>query len=265
MQIGAITQYIDVAQVALYAFWVFFAILIFYIRMEDRREGYPLEADIGGAYDKDPWLFVPSPKKFLLPHGHGEVSVPNAARDSTDRPIPGEKIASFPGAPYRPTSENPMLDSIGPGSWAERADRPDITHEGEPKIVPMRVAKDFRIAEGETDPVGMRMVGCDLVVAGTVVDAWIDRSEHMLRYLEVETEVGEAPRKVLVPMNFCVMRKTGDGERIFFVNAIRGEHFAHVPDTRKKTQVTLLEEDKITAYFGSGLLYATPDRQEPLA
>jgi photosynthetic reaction center H subunit len=29
--------------------------------------------------------------------------------------------------------------------------------------------------------------------------------------------------------------------------------------------VTFLEEDKITAYFGSGLLYAEPSRQEPLA
>ena len=120
------------------------------------------------------------------------------------------------------------------------------------------------IAEGETNPVGMRVVGCDLVVAGKVVDAWIDRSEHMLRYLEVETEVGDAPRKVLVPMNFCVMRNTRDREKIFYVNAIRGEHFAHVPDTKKKTQVTFLEEDKITAYFGSGLLYATPDRQESI-
>ena len=115
METGAITQYIDVAQVLLYAFWVFFAILIWYIRQEDRREGYPLEADVSGSYDKDPWLFVPTPKTFLLPHGGGEVSVPNAARDNTDRPVPGEKIAGFPGAPYMPTAANPMLDSIGPG------------------------------------------------------------------------------------------------------------------------------------------------------
>jgi len=29
-------------------------------------------------------------------------------------------------------------------------------------------------------------------------------------------------------------------------------------------QVTLLEEEKIMAYFGAGSLYATPLRQEPL-
>ena len=46
MEIGAITSNIDVAQVVLYVFWIFFAGLIFYLRQEDRREGYPLEADV---------------------------------------------------------------------------------------------------------------------------------------------------------------------------------------------------------------------------
>ncbi|GGB33730.1 reaction center protein H chain [Roseibium aquae] len=265
MEIGAITGYIDVAQVTLYVFWVFFALLLFYIRQEDRREGYPLEADQTGAYNKDPWLFMPSPKTFLLPHGQGEVSFPNNKRDSEDRPIPGEKIANFSGAPYRPTAENPMLSSIGPGSWAERADHPDMTFENHVKIVPMRIDSDWSIAEGDTDPRGMRVVGCDLVVAGTVKDAWVDRSEQMMRYLEIETEVGDAPRRVLVPMNFVVMKTTRERERIFYVHAITGEQFALVPATASDSQITLLEEDKITAYFGSGLLYATPSRQEPLA
>ena len=40
MQTGAITGYIDVAQLVLYAFWFFFAGLIWYLRREDKREGY---------------------------------------------------------------------------------------------------------------------------------------------------------------------------------------------------------------------------------
>ena len=36
------------------------------------------------------------------------------------------------------------------------------------------------------------------------------------------------------------------------------------PATRNTDKVTLLEEDKITAYYGGGTLYATPDRVEPL-
>jgi BCD family chlorophyll transporter-like MFS transporter len=154
METGAITGYIDVAQVTLYAFWVFFALLLFYIRQEDRREGYPLEADQSGAFNRDDWLFLPPAKTFLLPHGHGEVSVPNDKRDNADRPVPGAKIANFSGAPYLPTGDNPMLDSIGPGSWAERSDTPDLSHDGKAKIVPLRVASDFGVAEGEINPVG---------------------------------------------------------------------------------------------------------------
>ena len=33
---------------------------------------------------------------------------------------------------------------------------------------------------------------------------------------------------------------------------------------RSPEEITLLEEEKIMAYFGAGTLYATPDRQEPL-
>ena len=43
MPTGAITGYVDVAQLVLYAFFLFFAGLVFYLRREDRREGYPLE------------------------------------------------------------------------------------------------------------------------------------------------------------------------------------------------------------------------------
>jgi photosynthetic reaction center H subunit len=48
------------------------------------------------------------------------------------------------------------------------------------------------------------------------------------------------------------------------VHAILAEQFANVPKTRNPDQVTLLEEEKIMAYYGGGLLYATPDRMEPL-
>ncbi len=159
METGAITSYIDVAQVTLYAFWVFFALLLFYLRQEDRREGYPLEADQSGAFNKDDWLFLPPAKTFLLPHGHGEVSVPNAARDNAERPLAAYKIANFSGAPYVPNGDNPMLDSIGPGSWAMRADTPDMAHDGKAKIVPLRVANDFKVTKEDIDPVGSGVHG----------------------------------------------------------------------------------------------------------
>ncbi|NBQ12772.1 MAG: photosynthetic reaction center subunit H, partial [Gammaproteobacteria bacterium] len=44
---GDITGYVDVAQVVLYVFWLFFFVLIFWLHREGKREGYPLESDMG--------------------------------------------------------------------------------------------------------------------------------------------------------------------------------------------------------------------------
>ena len=41
METGAITEYVDVAQLVLYAFWLFFFGLIVYLRREDRRGRTP--------------------------------------------------------------------------------------------------------------------------------------------------------------------------------------------------------------------------------
>jgi len=37
-----------------------------------------------------------------------------------------------------------------------------------------------------------------------------------------------------------------------------------VPGLAQADQVTLLEEEKVMAYYGAGTLYATADRAEPL-
>ena len=47
METGAITQYVDVAQLVLYAFWAFFFGLIYYLQRESHREGYPMDSDRG--------------------------------------------------------------------------------------------------------------------------------------------------------------------------------------------------------------------------
>jgi photosynthetic reaction center H subunit len=39
------TEYLDLTTLVLYAFWIFFAALIYYLRREDKREGYPLVSD----------------------------------------------------------------------------------------------------------------------------------------------------------------------------------------------------------------------------
>lgn len=64
-------EYLDGAQIALYAFWIFFAGLIVYIRREDKREGYPLESPQG---PREGWPKVPPKKTYIhRPHDGSET------------------------------------------------------------------------------------------------------------------------------------------------------------------------------------------------
>ena len=128
--------YMDLAQVTLYVFWIFFAGLIFYLRREDKREGYPLESTgiNGGVAHGFPRM--PDPKTYLLRDGHVAM-LPNHKNDRPDVAL--APIAVWQGAPAEPTG-NPMLDGVGPGSYANREDVPELTMENIPCIVPLRVA-----------------------------------------------------------------------------------------------------------------------------
>lgn len=248
---GAITGNIDVAQVVLYAFFIFFAGLIFYLRREDRREGYPLEDDATGKIGDRGFLLIPEPKTFLRAHGE-PVLAPNFVHDT--RELNAAKVAPWPGAPLEPTGD-PLLAGVGPGSYAERADVPEKTHDGRDLIVPLRVATNFFVPSEDGDPIGLPVVGADGVAAGVVKDLWVDRGESMLRFYEVDVD----GKSVLLPVGFA---NAGRGK--IHVEAILGKQFSRAPAIRNPDSVTLLEEEKIMAFFGAGTLYATPARAEPL-
>jgi photosynthetic reaction center H subunit len=255
MQTGAITGYIDVAQIALYAFWVFFAGLIYYLLQENKREGYPLESERSGHVRVQGWPPIPSPKTYLLRDGSTRT-VPNEIK--SPQKLAAEPIGNWLGAPLQPTG-NPMLDGVGPGAYADRPDVADTTAEGDIKLGPLRGALDFDVASGDPDPRGLSVMGADGEQGGTIVDVWVDRSEMLFRYLELEVAAEGGLRRVLLPINFTRI----NASRVR-VQSILGSQFAQVPGTKHPDQVTLLEEEKIMAYYGGGTLYATPSRQEPL-
>jgi photosynthetic reaction center H subunit len=263
MQTGSLTSYIDVAQITLYAFWIFFAGLIFYLRTEDKREGYPLESERSSRVLVQGFPPIPSPKTFLLPHG-GTVSAPSGTADT--REVRAEPIAAWLGAPLEPVGR-PMLDGVGPAAYAARADVPELTVEGEPSIVPMRVATDTSVAAEDVSPIGMEVVGADRQVAGIVRDIWIDRVEPQIRYLEVElpaqaqAQPAAAPRRVLLPITLARISARSKQVR---VKSILARQFADVPALKNPDQVTKLEEDRIAAYYAGGNLYATPARLGPV-
>ena len=64
---AALTAHLDVAQLVLYAFWIFFAGLIYDLVRENHREGYPMET-VNGRGTITGWP-VPKPKTYLLQHG----------------------------------------------------------------------------------------------------------------------------------------------------------------------------------------------------
>ena len=255
---GDITGYIDVPQIALYVFWGFFAGLVFWLRKEDRREGYPLESDPTGKVKDRGFLLMPKAKTYRLRDG-GTLTTPTFKRD--ERPVAARRVGNWPGAPMVPTG-NPLVDGVGPAAWAERSDKPDQTWDGKTKIVPTRADAHYTVASGDPDPRGMSVFGADNKVAGRVIDLWVDRAEHVIRYLEVDAGLATGP--LLVPMNLAKVQGTSTTGRSIKVKSILASQFANVPRTKAPDQVTFLEEDRICAYFAGGHLYATPERTEPL-
>lgn len=253
---AAITGYIDVAQLTLYAFWLFFAGLIYYLHREDKREGYPLEHERNiGTVVVQGFPEVPPPKAFLSSH-EGIVYNPRYANDRRDVAL--QPSAFFPGAPYEPTG-NPMIDGVGPASYADRQDKPELGLHGEPIIVPLRVAPENFIPKDSYDPRGYEVIGADNLVAGTVTEVWADRAEMLIRYLEVS--VPGRVTTALLPTTLC--RIAGEQRKVK-VASILASQFLTVPALALPDQVTKLEEDKIVAYYAGGHLYAKPERMGPV-
>ena len=227
----------------------------------------------------------------------GIVYVPEGGRSDT-RPVAAVPALPTPGAPLIPTGD-PLVDGVGPASYAARVDFPERTFEGHDRIVPMRVSPEHHVAREDRDPRGFPVVAADGRIAGTVTDLWVDRSEGMVRYLEIALREGLAPGAVVVERDVdVVVADVGDETvvaaaatetivpaaggalgtvlmPIGFANvdawlgrittgAITAAQFANVPRIAGPDRVTLAEEDRIVGYFAGGALYATPLRSEPL-
>jgi photosynthetic reaction center H subunit len=254
---------VDITEVILSAFVLFFAGLVIYLRREDRREGYPLEDELSGRLEPGGGLlFAAQPKTFILPHGQGALTKPNDLRESQE--LAARRTARSAGSPLQPVGD-PMRAGVGPGSFARRAHKPDLMLHGAPKIVPLRLAEGFSLDSRDADPRGMKIVGADGVAGGVVRDVWVDRAEYLIRYLEVAVTPAEgagpaAIKHVLVPMTMAVINRSRGAVR---VDAVLGEQFAGAPTLENPDQITLAEEDLVCAYYGGGFLYATKQRAEP--
>lgn len=255
-----LTPGIDIAQLTLYAFFLFFAGLVLYLLREGRREGYPVEeVETGAVRGNLTPLSFPEPKVFHLPFGQGVRYAPPPGRDPVE--IAARRIEPFPGAPYVPTGD-PLVDGIGPAAYADRAKIPDLDMHGLPRLAPMTIVPDFRVARGDPGLVGWGIYGADDYRAGTISELWVDRAEKQIRYLQIDRDdapVGVGP--LLAPMAMC---KVDRRRRVVICDAIRADQFARVPRLERPDQITYYEEERVQGYFGGGYLYAFASRQEPL-
>ncbi|WP_165943244.1 photosynthetic reaction center subunit H [Roseicella aquatilis] len=248
------TQF-DLALLSLYIFYAAFVVLILYLRNEDRREGYPLIQEQNGQYVVVNPRSAPKPKVWNLAHA-GPTVAGREERDVSGALTPPARV---PGAPRLPLG-NPLADGVGPASYALRADVPDVTFdERKPKIIPLRAAPQYRIAEEDFDPRGWYMMTADKRVVGLVKDLWVDLSDIILRYIEVEVP-GPAGRSVVFPIGLA---NFDPARREVHTSTLLAGQFLDAPRLKNPDQITLLEEDMVSAYFAGGYLYATPNRQEP--
>ncbi len=239
----------DLASLAIWMFWGFFALLIYYLQTENMREGYPLETEDGRPAPNQGPFGLPKPKTFKLPHGRGDVTVPDMKREA--REVALARTAVSEGFPHAPTGDA-MADGVGPAAWAPRRDEAELDGHGHNKLVPMARAAGFVISAGR-DPRGLPVQAGDLEVVGRVSDMWIDAPEQLVRYLEIDLNSGGSR---LVPMTMAKIWE--DRVRI---NAITSDRFAGIPQIKKPDEVTKLEEDKISGYVAGGWLYDAGKRK----
>lgn len=248
------TQQIDVPEVVFVLFLLFFLGLVYHLRMEDKREGYPLESDrtdtTGGRVRVVGFPNMPKPKVFLRKFG-GPVLAPGPRRerDLTGLVVP---LHDFPGSPVVPTGD-PLVDGVGPASYALKEEVPDMTWDGHPNIVPLRKLPEHAMEATETSPIGMDVITRDGLKVGTVCDLWINVSELFGRYLEVELSPRFGGDHVILPVAFADLRPRG---KMAIVGMLTALQFSRVPRLSTPDIINLREEDRINAYYAGGHLYS---------
>lgn len=247
--------HLDVAQLCIWSFWLFFAGLVFWLRREDRREGYPLESEGVPQFNGDRgFLLIPRPKTFRLANG----DVVEAPRfEEAQSLYSGEKVEPWPGSPIQPKGD-PMLAGVGPGAYNVRPDKPYNALGGQDLVQPLRAARHFALSPEGGNPIGLPVVGADNQVAGKVKDVWVDISESFVRYYEVELADGAGA--MILPVYFGDVQWS---KRRVRVKALTAAQFANAPRLADPDRITMAEEDRVAAYVAAGTLYSTPERAEP--
>ena len=250
-----VTQHIDLPQLAFWLFFLAFVAICWFLRKNDKREGYPLVASpfVGGAMlgAPDPG----TPLTYVLNEG-GTTSTPH---DYPQAPAAVLPLYRFDGTPFRPTAEL-LGTSLGPGAWVMRKDEPMLTEGGELLLQPLRLCHEWSVSRGEANPRGMAVFDCRWRPVGIVADVWIDRGIRIIRHLEVELREQLGGGRVLVPIYHTTI---AEAAREIRVTALSGPEFRAIPMPAAPDRITAREEDRLNAYFAAGRFYRDmPDEKK---
>jgi len=251
METGAILGDIDVAQLLVVVFFIFFFGLVLHLRTEDKREGYPLTDPAGGS-DGEGFPPMPTPKVFLLREG-GMVTAPHPEEEA---PLAAARVFPFPGSSLDPVGD-PLTGGVGPGAFAHRRNEPLWYSPGVAQVAPVRASPGWTLAKGDIDPRGMAVVDTRGAHAGVVTDLWLDRGSKILRYLEVEVAEGE---RVLLPIYHTDVRRY---EARVVLKAVRAAEVAAAPRLAEPEVVTSREEDRINAFYAGAEFFGYESARRP--
>lgn len=247
MQPGAITGDIDVAQLLVTAFVIFFFGLVLYLRREDKREGYPLVDPAGGSGGEG-FPSMPPLKTFLLPQG-GAVASPHP---DVQAPLEAVRAFPFPGSPLDPTGD-PLADGVGPAAWAMRRPEPLWFAPGVTQLAPLRALDGWALARGDLDLRGLPVIDAWGVTAGMVRDLWIDRGVKIVRYLEVETQGDPGGGRALLPIHHTDLRRIQ--ARVALGGGLRAAQVAQAPRPAEPDRISAREEDQLCAFYAGARFF----------
>ncbi len=250
--IGAFTHQIDLVEVLVVAFTLFFFALVFYLQRESKREGYPLEEEIPTlGHGIVGFPAVPPPKTYKLLEG-GTATLP---QEYARRHLDVRPRAFHAGAALYPTGD-PLIAGIGPGAYTLRRDSPFLLRDGTPALKPFREMGEHKMLDPDMDPRSRRVLGSDMAEAGIVIDFWYDDESKIVRYLEVEL-IGSMQRR-LVPIFYAVIRRNAPYLQIDCMDAAQ---FIEAPVTRNATSITAREEDIVNGFWAGGYIYSAPYKE----
>lgn len=247
-----LTQHIDLAQIAFWVFFLLFLGMVWFLRRNDKREGYPMYASPFTRQRLLGFPLPPPPHTYVLNEG-GRTDTPHLYQQAGPR---AEPFRRFDGTPYTPVG-NPLTACLGPGAWVMRRDEPMMTEKHEPVLKPLRELDDWTIAAGETDPRGMTVFDWRWRGVGRVHDIWVDRAIRIIRLLEIDLDGGG---RVLTPIYHT---NINEKRREVRVTALQAHQFPGIPMPAQDNLITAREDERLNAYFAAGRFYRQSDLTDP--